>query len=159
MKRCRIIRYATGPHGTRSHIIGSDQHSRELIKLHGLECPWLSNVPYKSCIPDGIWTLVPWESSRFGKVYTFVGAGISPWKRDGPDGRDWAARWGCHQHIANYARQLQGCMALGKSSSAKGDKETGGPSVWSSRAAQEEWHSIMGYPNPIYAEIVWRLTE
>jgi hypothetical protein len=159
MKRCKIIRYATSIGGTRSHVIGYDDNRTKLVQLHGLECPWQSNTPYSSCIPDGIYTMVPWESGRFGDVFSFVGAGVSPWREDGPTGSGFALRWGCHVHPANYARQLEGCLALGLSSAESGDTKTtpGRPAVWRSAAALKQFRAAMGY-GPIYTEIVWRLT-
>lgn len=64
-----------------------------------IECPWLANKPSKSCIPEGDYRLERYDSPRFG---------ARTWQVTPVDGRSHIA-----VHAANYANQLEGCIALG----------------------------------------------
>lgn len=64
-----------------------------------LELPWLNNEAGKSCIPGGTYRLVFVMSPRFKRKM---------WRVTGVPGRD-----GILIHVANYTRQLRGCIAPG----------------------------------------------
>ena len=42
------------------------------LLCHTIELPWRANKPYLSCIPEGEYLVIPWQSSRFGKAYHVV---------------------------------------------------------------------------------------
>lgn len=64
-----------------------------------LELPWLNNHPLTSCIPVGIYTCRR-RFSPHNKCEVFEVTGV-------------AGRSDIEIHVANYTRQLLGCIALG----------------------------------------------
>ena len=41
--------------------------SAAALRLHVMEPPWLDNRPNRSCIPAGLYTVLPHRSPRFGR--------------------------------------------------------------------------------------------
>ena len=141
MKTVEIERYASTKNGVQSHVkCGNDQ-------WHGLERPWLDNLPFQSCIPTGTYALLPWESPQFGAVYIFVGGSVGIQEGAGE-------RYACLIHAANYTRQLQGCLALGMKKSDWYEVEESA-AVWSSRKALDDFKDKVGYQDPVQAVIKW----
>ena len=104
-----------------------------------LERGWLNNKPNESCIPVGEYTCVYEFSPRFERKL---------WEIYGVEGRS-----ECKFHVANYYRQLNGCIALGlRSLFIDGDDNY---DVSSSRDALVEFHnSLMDFQNKIIKLIV-----
>ena len=144
MKRVFFDRSGSSRNATLSRVHSPDADD---LSLTGLERSWLSNRSDVSCIPAGVYALLPWASPRYGEVWAFCGGSVTPMAEDSPAH---AGRWGCLVHPANYWEQLQGCLALGKST---GEKE-GDLCVWSSRRACDEFREIMGY-EPLVAYVRW----
>lgn len=119
-----VIRLSTSQGGTTSKV-KINNYSKGEGEFYGLELPWRDNKPFVSCIPSGEYVLIPWESEKYGSCYAFVGGEVSLYEGNGN-------RFACLIHAANYARQLQGCLALGRSD---GVDEDGNPAVWNSRDA------------------------
>lgn len=75
-------------------------------RLYSLECPWRDNQKNVSCVPPGKYDLIPYESPKHGATWflknDFLEVG---------DGN--AVRSYCELHSANWARQLEGCIAFG----------------------------------------------
>ena len=74
-----------------------------------LECPWLNNQPFVSCIPAGDYVIRPCVSPRFGRAYYIES------EQGDIVGYDKGIRTHCLFHSANNASELQGCVALGES--------------------------------------------
>lgn len=78
-----------------------------------VEQPWRGNRPFESCVPEGVYRLVPVTSPRWGRTYALVNeqnrvfAAHSDIERDGD-------RWACLLHAANKAVELAGCIAPGQ---------------------------------------------
>lgn len=72
-----------------------------------VECPWRNNIPSQSCIPAGTYTLETHASPRFGECLIISAPTLGVTKQ-GP-----SLRTHCLFHAANYASQLQGCIAPG----------------------------------------------
>jgi len=71
-----------------------------IFKSESIERGWKDNQNMISCVPDGTYDVVLEYSSRFKKkLYELKGV---------------PGRSECKFHAANYARQLNGCIALGK---------------------------------------------
>lgn len=74
-----------------------------------VERPWLSNQPFISCIPPGIYEIHEHESPKHGQCYSLknhdLGVGIN--KGD-------SIRYGCLIHVANWPAQVEGCIGPGK---------------------------------------------
>lgn len=65
-----------------------------------IERPWLDNAANVSCIPTGIYEMGWRESPRFGETWHI---------KDVPD------RSHILIHVANYSKDVQGCIGLGTS--------------------------------------------
>lgn len=64
-----------------------------------IERPWLSNQANISCIPEGIYDVVPHNGSRFKGV----------WKLEDVPDRSYILI-----HAGNYSKDVQGCIAVGQ---------------------------------------------
>ena len=117
-------RFRTSENATLSRLWSEDID----LDIFTLERRWLHNRSDISCFPSGVYALVPWQSPKFGNVLAYVGGSVTPHQYDAPE---YAARWGCLMHGANYWTQLNGCVAPGMS---HGEKD-GDLCVWNSRDA------------------------
>ena len=147
MKTVLVDRYSSTKNGTQSLVrfVGSGDKP-----WHGLERPWLDNLPFQSCIPTGTYALLPWKSPKYGDCHIFVGGSVS--LEEGS-----AERYACLIHPANYARQLQGCLALGMKKSDYYERE-GSSAVWSSKDAVGEFRVAAG-KEPMQVVIRWNYEE
>lgn len=73
-----------------------------------VECPWLNNAPNQSCVMPGTYSLEQHVSPRFGPCLIISAPTLGVTKQ-GP-----SLRTHCLFHAANYASQLQGCIAPGR---------------------------------------------
>lgn len=73
----------------------------QLFKSESLERGWVNNENRVSCIPEGTYDVLLENSPKFNKQL---------WEIKGVPNRS-----ECKFHAANYAKQLNGCIALGKS--------------------------------------------
>jgi hypothetical protein len=146
MKRVFFKRIEQSENAILSTISSPDEPE---LDLYALERQWNHNRSDISCVPAGVYGLLPWKSAGFGEVYTFVGGTVTPHKADVPAH---AGRWGNHLHVANYWSDLLGCVAPGM---RRGEKD-GDLCVWSSRDALKVFRDIMGYA-PLVAYISWEV--
>ena len=78
-----------------------------------IECPWLDNKPFTSCIPEGVYTVQKDETtthildSMGGRTWYLTGDTVS--RHKSPD----AERFAVAIHIGNTVRDVQGCLAPG----------------------------------------------
>jgi len=98
----RLERFGLTPLGTFGEFIVGPH------RWYSVERQWSNNAPFVSCIPPGLYDLVPHDSPRWGETVAVVGPGVSV-------NKDGAHRYGILIHPANTANELQGCIALGKS--------------------------------------------
>ncbi len=74
-----------------------------------IEKPWLSNKPFESCIPHGIYKLKRYSSKRFPNSFYLsnpnLGVSLSG---DTP-------RTGILIHVGNFVEDVVGCIAVGTS--------------------------------------------
>lgn len=90
-----------------------------------IEQPWRDNQKGVSCVPMGLYELVPYLSPTHGATWCLhnpplgIYAGFGP-RAAPPGGRDF-----CELHSANWARQLEGCIALGIEGRPLYDPSTG----------------------------------
>ena len=80
-------------------------------EFYTLEQAWRNNKPFESCIPDGAYLIEPYDSPKFGPVYIVSGGTVSKFPTPKQH------RWGILLHPANRVGELQGCIALGMSTS------------------------------------------
>ena len=64
-----------------------------------VERPWLGNLRYESCIPEGVYTCKRYRSARFPSTFEVTGV----------EGRSHILF-----HVGNTAKDVQGCIALGQ---------------------------------------------
>lgn len=104
-----------------------DDKGNVIFKSECIERGWLDNKKNISCIPQGEYLVTLEYSDRFKKdLYEIKGV----------DGRA-----ECKFHAANYARQLNGCIALGKNR-VDIDKD-GDIDVTSSKNTMKAFHEAM----------------
>ena len=82
------------------------------LTLDGFECytverPWVNNQSKVSCIPEGEYTLIKYNTPKFGNVYAVVGGTLSLY----PDNEH--QRSAILIHPANVSSDLEGCIGLG----------------------------------------------
>ena len=64
-----------------------------------IERPWINNKPYVSCIPEGVYYCGKYSSAKYPKTYEIENV---------------VNRTYILFHIANRARNVKGCVGLGK---------------------------------------------
>ena len=99
-----------------------------LFKSESIERGWQDNKKRVSCVPQGMYPLKKEWSNRF--------------KQELWELYEVPNRSECKFHAANYARQLNGCIALGERR-ADIDKD-GNLDVTSSKATMKKFHEAMG---------------
>ena len=99
-----------------------------VFKSEAIERGWKDNQRMISCIPDGTYSVVLEYSDRFKTML---------WEIKGVPNRS-----ECKFHAANYARQLNGCIALGNN--RKDIDGDGYHDVTSSRTTMAKFHKAMG---------------
>jgi hypothetical protein len=112
-----------------------------------LERPWIASglsiagTKGVSCVPAGIYKLVPHNSESHPKVWALVNPVLQVyhWDQDVPKPMLGIARTTVLIHSANYASELRGCIAPGKER-----KKNGVWGVFRSRDALNELRNAMG---------------
>ena len=84
---------------------------------YSLEKPWADNMPFDSCVPEGTYGLVDYDSPKFGETFALVNHDLDVGVYAGD-----AKRYAILLHKANWASQLHGCIAPGTILSALGGK-------------------------------------
>lgn len=117
-----------------------------------IEQPWTPNPngakggkPFESCVPDGMYRLVPWTSPSKGPVYMMFSTDLGVY-RFPQDHEKYFGRDLCLIHIANWASQVQGCVAIGKRRGPMHDDRTGKveQAVVSSGSAMRKLRELLG---------------
>jgi len=133
---------------TISEVQVKDKYTFEVFR--GIEQPWRDNKPFASCIPAGLYTLIPWSTQKYKEVWAFYGGSVGLNEHEAP-------RYACLIHIANYASQVSGCLGLGKTA---GFTKKGKNVVWYSGDAVKELRRLThDYTEPgdvITCKIRWR---
>jgi hypothetical protein len=99
-----------------------------------LELSWDNNAPDKSCVPAGIYDLIPYDSPTHGATWRLHNPSLNVYGTGlVPEG----GRSEVEIHSANWCRQLLGCIALGLEGQPMLDPMTGcvEPAVENSRDA------------------------
>jgi len=108
----QLTRYAqtTGPDGQVAETIGRLavlENGEDVWSCRTIELPYRDNERWVSCIPPGRYVAeVVQESPAFG--YPHV------WLHDRGSRAAASTRTGIKIHVANFARQLEGCVAVGR---------------------------------------------
>ncbi len=94
MPRLLLQRFAYHPEGTLGVLLASVGH------FYTVEKPWEDNTPFKSCIPEGEYPMTWERSPKFGMCWHV---------NDVPN------RTHILIHAGNTARDVVGCVAVGRS--------------------------------------------
>ena len=62
---CRLLREPSSEHGTLGRLVCADGGPM----MHVMEPPWHDNRPNRSCIPAGLYEVLPHRSPRYGACY------------------------------------------------------------------------------------------
>lgn len=84
-----------------------------------VEQPWKKNpngaiggLPFHSCVPDGMYRLMPWVSPTKGAVYLLYNPELGVHKLPEHHEKDYE-RDLCLVHVGNYPTSVEGCIAIG----------------------------------------------
>ena len=105
-------------------------------RFFSIEQPWRDNQAGHSCVPAGTYLLIPYMSPKHGATWCLHNPELNIYgqsKQPVPAG----GRSFCELHSANWAEQLEGCIALGLTGQPMLDPATGTvePAVQESRNA------------------------
>jgi hypothetical protein len=97
----KLVRFAYSPLGTFGKLTYNDN------EFFTVERPWENNAPMRSCIPEGVYDTVWYNSPKFGRTLAVVGNTVSLF----PDSN--STRSAILFHAGNTMDDLKGCIALG----------------------------------------------
>lgn len=106
-----------------------------------IERPWMDNESGVSCVPEGTYQLIPYLSPKHGPTWCLENESLKV-TADGHNG----TRSRCEIHSANWATQLEGCIALGLHGQPMYDPDTGRvePAVEDSKDAVAHFNALLG---------------
>ena len=123
--RLELIRYAYMPEVTLGLIkLPVEDDGTYIHSLWTVESPWMNNVPFRSCVPDGAYKLKPFDSMSHPESYALSSGG-------GLEGRS-----GILIHSGNDVGDTTGCILPGIT---RTDSK-----VWASRDAMRLLLSVLG---------------
>ena len=126
------------------------------VKLATIAQPWVPNPngakggkPFHSCVPDGMYQLLPWTSPSKGEVYIIYNPDLGVYKFPQDHAKD-RGRNLCLLHLANFASELQGCEAPGIKRALLENRRSGEieRAVASSGAAMDILRRTLGRDEP-----------
>jgi len=91
----------------------SDVVSGGMLLGRSVEQPWSNNKRFASCVPEGEYRLVPYNSTEYGPVYLLDNPKLCvyPFEAQCKSEND---RYGIiFAHRGSYPRNFQGCIGLG----------------------------------------------
>lgn len=111
--------------------------------FYSVEQPWRDNLQGHSCVPVGRYELIPYLSPKHGATWQMHNPALNIFGRApiAAHGRSY-----CELHSANWASQLEGCIALGTDKRPMLDPRTHTvePAVVNSRCAVAELTALLG---------------
>jgi hypothetical protein len=135
-----LVRHAYMADRTEGHI-----YLPGLI-LPTLERPWIPDPDghpggkqRESCIPDGLYSLIPHSSDRFPDTYELVNQAHGVYSQFLPVAQQWG-RTAILIHPANRVAELLGCIAPG----LRFGDINGAPAVLESRLAMDKLRAVLG---------------
>lgn len=120
-------------------------HAGPLV-FYTIERPWIRDERGPggqrtvSCVPDGVYKVIPHNSQKFGAVWALVNPELGVWYQPGdiPAGQPWG-RSAILIHVGNTVADVIGCIAVGKRPLHLAEH-----SVADSRVAIEKLRGILG---------------
>lgn len=125
------------------HIL-SETETQGVLTVGGsifftIEQPWKDNLKDHSCVPPGIYTLIPHNSPKHPDTWALSNPSLNVYAEP-IEGLPDTARTDCLIHPANWAFQLEGCIAPGM---GKADSDDG-PMVTRSQEAFKLIQKLLG---------------
>lgn len=94
--------------GTFSHAVGNGESLGESV-----EQPWNNNRPFHSCVPEGQYNLIPFDSPKYGKVFLLHNPDLNVYAHKEQRKND-TDRYLCiFAHKGSYPDDFQGCIGIG----------------------------------------------
>jgi len=128
MKTILILRDEVDENQALASFYVFDESKKLLFKSESIERGWMDNQNRISCIPEGLYDLVLEYSPRFNTEL---------WELKGVKDRS-----ECKIHSANYASQLNGCIAPGEKRADL--NKDGYNDVTNSKHTLSKFHEVMG---------------
>ena len=76
----------------------------------------LNNKPFKSCVPLGVYEMIPWKSPKFGDVFIIVNEDLNVYEYYDSENRPDNGRYKClYFHRGNKSINFTGCGGAGDS--------------------------------------------
>jgi hypothetical protein len=80
------------------------------LRLFTIELPWRDNTADQSCVPPGTYQLMPYVSPKHGSTWQLYNPALNVYTSlSVPQG----GRSAIEIHVANFARELEGCIGIG----------------------------------------------
>lgn len=97
-----------------SRVTLSDGTEFALVEQNWIKNPngAIGGYPFYSCVPDGMYQLLPWVSPTKGAVYLIYNPKLGVHKLPEHHKIDYE-RDLCLWHVGNYAHDVEGCGAIG----------------------------------------------
>jgi hypothetical protein len=132
-----------------------------VINLVTMELPWipaadradLGGKKNASCVPLGIYRLVPHSSNKHGRTWSLVNHDLDVVHYAGDDNDPDPDRETCLFHVGNYVTDLEGCIAPGTRTAKAGPGKGSDYMVCDSRKAMNILHGHMNWPQEHILEI------
>ena len=128
MKTILILRDEVDENQALASFYVFDEDKKLLFKSESIERGWMDNQKMISCVPEGIYDIVLEYSPRFN---------TDLWEIKGVKDRS-----ECKIHSANYASQLNGCIAPGEKRADL--NKDGYNDVTNSKHTLSKFHEVMG---------------
>lgn len=124
------------------------------LRLATIEEPWIPNPlgiggsrldvkagTLASCIPDGTYSLLPFDGARFQNVFVMVNDALGVYKLPQliPPGQKFG-RSACLIHAGNSVKDIEGCIAIGKRHVIDANTHM----IHESRAALDSLRALLG---------------
>ncbi len=141
------------PRGTYGDIQVVGRH----FKWFTVERPWMNNVPFESCIPEGIYVGVPHAGSSGKGIFTMVNPDLQVYDNEYDIPGGIVGRFKCLLgDTANHPEQVLGCVGLGKGHAWFKPRKCSAPylCVSGSRTAKSELDALIKDADELRIEIV-----
>jgi hypothetical protein len=114
------------------------------LKLFTLEDRWNDNKPFASCIPVGVYDLVPWDSMKHPLCWAMVNPELNIYRT--PERMPVGGRYSCLIHAGNWETDVEGCIAVGlrRGVTRNPKSQRMEPSVHDSQKAMVQLRSVLG---------------
>lgn len=139
MTELQLVRTAYGNNYTAGLMIVGK------VTLNSIEPPWTLNLPGHSCVPDGRYDLIPYQSPKHGPTWCLENDALGISATDKAGERSY-----CELHSANFSSELKGCIAFGVDNRPMFNPDTGmiEPAVEGSKDAIAELLAFLGPMSP-----------